>query len=102
VNPPMDRQPPRRALGDATGKKQERISEYFDFTTWPDKADRKVTRQELLAILTRRWLVEREMRWYRRLWKWLRQRPGSKPIVVGGGVPVEGEPGTSTTATRRA
>lgn len=85
MKPPMDHQPPRRALGDVTGRKSERLSEYFDFRTWPEKADRKVTRQELLAILTQKWLVEREMRWYRRLWRYLMRRPGSKPHAVGAG-----------------
>lgn len=85
---PMDHQ--RRALGDATGRaKPERLSEYFDFRTWPEKADRKVTRQELLAILTRRWLVERETKWYRRLWTYLRAKVGATQVPVGGGVPTE-------------
>lgn len=86
VNRPMDHQPPRRALGDASGRaKPERVSEYFDFTTWPEKADRKVTRQELLAILTRRWKVEQDLKWYRRLWRALIAKRGSGPQVVGGG-----------------
>ena len=81
---PQDRLPARRALGDATGKPQgERISEYFDFTTWPDKRDMKVKRGELLAILTRQWQVERETRWYRRLWRWAWAKRGSGPQTVG-------------------
>jgi hypothetical protein len=84
---PMDRQPPRKALGDVHGRKAERVSEYFDFTTWPDKADKKVTRQELLAILTRKWKIEQESKWHRRLWRWLARRPGSKPHAIGGGTP---------------
>lgn len=80
---PMDHQPPRRTLGDATGRaKQERASEYFDFRTWPDKAEKKVTRQELLFWLSRGWLVEREKRWYRRLWRWLVSPRGSKLPAV--------------------
>lgn len=86
----MDHQPPRRALGDARGQvREEKLSEYFDFRTWPEKAEKKVTRQELLAILTRKWLVERETRWYRRLWRYLTRRRGSGPAVVGGGVEEE-------------
>lgn len=81
----MDHQPPRKTLGDVRGRSTERLSEYFDFRTWPEKADKKVTRQELLAILTRRWMVEREMKWYRRLWRWLLAKKGSGPVVVGGG-----------------
>lgn len=72
-----------RELGDATGRaKAEKLSEYFDFTAYPDKRDRRVTRGELLAILTRKWAVERESRWYRVLWRWLRSRGGSGPVVV--------------------
>lgn len=75
---------PRRELGDAAGRaKGERLSEYFDFRTWPEKADRKVTRAELLAILTQRWLVEREARWYRRLWRYLKARTGSPIEKIG-------------------
>lgn len=81
-----DRRPPvRRALGDATGRAPgERLSEYFDFTTWPEKMDRKVTRVELLTILRRKWEVEEASRWYRRLWHWLtspRQPKTPKPTT---------------------
>ena len=86
---PTDRQPPRRTLGDVRGREAERLSEYFDFTAFPEKRDRKVTRQELLAILTRRWLIERESRWFRRAWRWLVARTGSKPVSVGGSDGVE-------------
>lgn len=80
----MDRQPPRRAFGDARGQPRgEKLSEYFDFVTWPEKADRKVTRQELLALLNRQWQVTHEMRWHRRLWRYLTSRRGSGPNVVG-------------------
>lgn len=89
---PSDHLPPRRALGDAFGRaKPERLSEYFDFATWPEKRDKRVTRQELLAILTRRWRVEMETRWYRRLWRILTSRVGSKPRPVGGGPPDQAE-----------
>lgn len=86
------RTPPiRRELGDVQGKtRPERVSEYFDFATWPEKRDRKVTRQELLAFLTRQWLVERERRWYRRLWRWLRAKPGATMEPVGGGAKATG------------
>lgn len=83
---PRDHQRPRRELGDARGQaKGERLSEYFDFSTWPEKRDRKVTRGELLAILTRKYTVERESRWYRRLWAFLKARTGSGPVKIGGG-----------------
>jgi site-specific recombinase len=48
------------------------LSEYFDFTRWPDKADRKVTRVELLALMTQKYKAEQASRWWRRLWRWLR------------------------------
>lgn len=83
---PMDHlapQPTRKQLGDATGRaKPERLSEYFDFATYPEKRDRKVTRGELLALLTRRWQVEQSMRWYRRAWRWLTAKKGSGPVRV--------------------
>lgn len=77
---------PRRPLGDVRGQaKGERLSEYFDFAADPEKRTKKVTREELLAILTRKWLVEREMRWYIRLWRFLQNRMGQKPAPIGGG-----------------
>lgn len=82
---PMDHLPARRALGDVRGQEGEKLSEYFDFRTWPEKARRRVTREELLALLTRKWLVERETRWYRRLWRYLTRKPGAPPPAVGGG-----------------
>lgn len=63
-------------------RREERLSEYFDFERWPEKADRKVTRIELFALLQRRFAVERDMRWYRRLWRWLRNKMGSGRLVV--------------------
>ena len=81
---PMDHLPPRRALGDVRGaSKGEKASEYFDFTTDPDKAGKRVTRAELLFWLSRQWLINRERRWYRRLWHWLRQKPGAAMTPVG-------------------
>lgn len=88
---PLDHLPPqRRPLGDASGRaKPERLSEYFDFNTFPEKRDRKVTRGELLAILTRKWRVESESRWYVRLWTYLTAKRGSEPRPVGGGTEKE-------------
>lgn len=75
---------PRRELGDVMGKpKGERVSEYFDFRTWPEKADRKVTRAELLALLTNQWILQRDRQWYRRLWKYLRARVGTPKEPIG-------------------
>lgn len=78
---PTDRLPPQSSI-DARGRVQERFSEYFDFVRWPEKAERKVTRHELLAILDRRYKVERDMKWYRRLWRFLTAKHGSGPVVV--------------------
>lgn len=80
---PQDHLPSRRQLGDVRGQARgEKLSEYFDFKAWPEKADKKVTRQELLALLTRQWAVERESRWYRRVWRYLTRPRGSAPAVV--------------------
>jgi hypothetical protein len=80
---PQDRLPARRDVGDVRGgAKGERISEYFDFNTWPEKRDLKVKRGELLALMTRQWAVQRETRWYRRLWRWLKAKRGSGPQVI--------------------
>lgn len=77
---------PRRGF-DARGQaKGERLSEYFDFAADPEKRTKKVTREELLAILTRKWLVERETRWWMRLWRFLQNRMGTAPKPIGGGV----------------
>ena len=80
---PTDRQPPRRDLGDVRGREGERLSEYFDFTQWPEKRDRKVLRGELLAILTRQWRVERESKWYRRMWRYFANKVGAEQEKVG-------------------
>lgn len=83
MKPPMDHQPARRSFRDANGRPvPERLSEYFDFTRWPEKATRSVNRTELLALLTRWHMVQRDSRWYRRLWRWLRARAGSGPAIV--------------------
>lgn len=86
-------QRPRRGF-DARGQaKGERLSEYFDFRSDPEKRVKKVTREELLALLTRKWLVEREMRWYIRLWRFLQARMGTAPKPIGGGVLDDAEVG---------
>lgn len=84
MKPPMDHQAPRRrAYADATGRHApERLSEYFDFTSFPEKAQKGVTRSELLALLTRWHQVQHATKWYRRLWVWLRRKPGSEPPVT--------------------
>lgn len=82
---PQDRLPPRRALGDVSGREAEKLSEYFDFEKFPEKADRKVTRRELLAWLMRQNAVQEQRRWHRRLWAWLVARRGSSPRPIGGG-----------------
>lgn len=51
-------------------RKVERVSEYFDFDQWPELADRKVTRIELLGILTQHHRLMREDHWWRRLRRW--------------------------------
>lgn len=73
----------KRSYADALGKRPpERLSEYFDFQRWPDKAERKVTRMELLAILDRHFKAQQAMRWYTRLWRWLARPLGSRPSQV--------------------
>jgi hypothetical protein len=64
------------------GRDGERISEYFDFARWPEKADKKVTRHELQIMLARIIAVQRDKRWYRRLWRFLRAKTGSGPQVI--------------------
>lgn len=71
----------RRPFGDALGRRPpERLSEYFDFERWPEKAERKVTRLELSAVLTRHFKLMESMKWYRRLWRWLKAKVGSGPV----------------------
>lgn len=81
---PFSDSPKRQPLGDATGKiRGERLSEYFDFERWPEKADRKVTRHELSILLNRMIAVQRDQKWTRRLWRWLRAKVGtSGPQIV--------------------
>lgn len=80
---PMDRQPPRRDLGDVRGRDAERASDYFNFAAYPEKADLKVKRAELLFWLDRQARVERDRKWYRRFWVWLTAKPGSRTPKVG-------------------
>lgn len=63
-------------------KPGERLSEYFDFTRWPEKATLPVRRQELLAILDRHFKAQEARRWHRRLWAFLRRPWGSGPTRV--------------------
>lgn len=75
----------------AFNRETETISQYFN----PDRAERKVLRYELLAILTQLKKAERNMKWYNRLWRFLRAPLGSGPIEAvpqGEGMTVKGEP----------
>jgi hypothetical protein len=78
---PFNDSPKRSAFG-IRGEKVERLSENFDFKQWPEKATLKVTRQELLALLTRQWAVERDSKFRRRFWRWLKAKLGSGAPVV--------------------
>lgn len=72
---------PQSPYRDVLGRKApERLSEYFDFDRFPDKAERRVTRIELMAILESIHKHEKRNRWYTRLWRWLKS-PRSKPVV---------------------
>lgn len=73
----------RRKYAEANGEKPgERISDYFDFKQFPEKAGMKVTRIELLAILIRQEKVRRESAFWHRLWRFLRRPVGSPPAVL--------------------
>jgi len=73
--------PDRKTYVDARGQPiPERLSEYFDFTRFPDKANRIVTRHELSQILVH---IERQ-RPSRRFWRWLTS-PLRKPVDLPGG-----------------
>lgn len=72
---------PRRALGNIRGEGGERLSEYFDFNRWPEKAAFRVTRMELLAILEQHFKVTEARRtegFLRRVGRFLRRPVGSK------------------------
>ncbi len=79
---PMDRQQtqPRRAHN-IKGEAGERLSEFFDFKRWPEKATFKVTRYELLAILEQHFKITEARRtegFLRRVWRFLKRPVGSK------------------------
>ena len=70
----------RKAFGDVYGRQRpERLSEYFDFERWPEKAEKKVTRHELQVLLSQYHRALRYNSWYSRLWRWLTGRWG-KPV----------------------
>lgn len=72
---------PRRALGNIRGEGGERLSEYFDFKRFPERANYKVQRYELLAILEQhlRVVEARSARgFWRRVWRFLKRPVGSK------------------------
>lgn len=81
--------PEARAQFDARGNVQERISEYFDFERWPDKAKKSVTRLELLAILTQIERGKKEQAFFSRLWRYLRRPPKSGRVPAT--EPTQGE-----------
>lgn len=73
----------RRKYADAQGRKPpERLSEYFDFERWPEKAAKPVTRIELLAWLMRQHQVARSKKWWYRLWVYLKRKPGSEAATL--------------------
>lgn len=79
-----DQSPFRDVLG---RKAPERLSEYFDFDRFPDKAERRVTRIEFLAVLESIHKHEARNRWHRRLWRWLtgpRKKPADDAVELGG------------------
>ena len=81
MNPRDHAANPRRALGNIKGEGGERLSEYFDFKRWPEKATMRVTRLELLAILTQHMKVTEARRtegFIRRIGRFLRRPLGSK------------------------
>ncbi len=71
----------RKAFGDIYGRAAgERASEYFDFVRWPDKAERKVTRHELLFFLTQIERAREGMTWRSRIVRFLKAPLGSGPV----------------------
>lgn len=75
---PSDR---REAARDIYGRPQERLSEYFDFARFPDKASLRVTRNELLAVLTQLERAKQARSWrglVARVWRFLKRPLGSK------------------------
>lgn len=88
--------PLRRPLGDVQGRKTERLSEYFDFDRFPEKADLKVRRNELLAILEQLEKGKAHMAWWRRLWRALKRPVGSGPLPATPATKGEIERGEAT------
>lgn len=74
---PMDHLPARDVRGQ---KLPERASEYFDFRRWPEKGEMKVTRNELLFWLTEYARAQKQLHWYVRAWRFLRNPVGSGPV----------------------
>lgn len=94
----------RRGAFDARGKRQERLSEYFDFTG-PDgkeKALLPVKRFEFQAFLVQLEKARLARRFFPRLWRWLRgsgswaecglPTPTAREIARGERTPVPGQP----------
>lgn len=69
-----------RQYADANGQQPERLSEYFDFDRFPDKAKMKVTRNELLAIITMLERGKQQQTFAHRLWRFLKGRVNSGPV----------------------
>jgi hypothetical protein len=79
-----------RRYADAQGKAYpERLSEYFDFQRWPEKATRPVTRLELLAIITQLEKGREQQSFMRRVWRFLRRPVNSGPVPAT--EPTQGE-----------
>lgn len=86
-------------LGDVHGRKRpEKLSEYFDFSTWPEKAELPVRRNELMAILTQYDRARKVMSpWgrvklvLRGLWLFITAPSGTKAPVIEA-VPSKPEP----------
>lgn len=95
---PQDRQPPAERRGfDATGKvPPERISEYFDFERWPEKAERSVKRLELLAILHQIEKGRVQTTWWSRLRRFLARPVNSGPVPAVEPTTAEVERGEGT------
>jgi hypothetical protein len=73
---------PAREKPKMSGHEGETISEYFDFVAYPEKMVKKVTRAELLAVLDRWHRVQREQRFFSRLWRWLKAARGTKQVIA--------------------
>lgn len=84
----MNEREKREAATNIYGQyKGERVSEYFDFKTTPEKYGYRVTRGELAAIIARLEEVRRAESWrglVDRLMRWLRRPKGSPPVDATG------------------